>query len=142
MPGWVKSTDGIVTVCLKAKALRCAVVDQAYREPMKELIQAHLRLGADKTRYLLLSVHTTLLPVRDPPCFAYAPRLQQGLFEGACSDLRSSLAAGSSSSDEARALLLEAEAGAAMVSCPDPEAKGRGAEYRRSSTRRALDVFR
>lgn len=60
------------------------------------------------------------------PARTRARRLQQGLFEGACSDLRSSLAAGTSSGDEARALLLEAEAGAAMASCPDPEAKGRG----------------
>lgn len=63
----------------------------------------------------------TPLPIRTHAC-----RLQQGLFEGACSDLKSSLAAGSSSGDEARALLLEAEAGAAMAFCPDPEAKGRG----------------
>lgn len=53
-------------------------------------------------------------------------RLQQGMFEGACSDLKSSLAAGTSSGDEARALLLEAEAGAAMSACRDPEAKGKG----------------
>ncbi|CAN0296932.1 unnamed protein product [Ectocarpus fasciculatus] len=52
-------------------------------------------------------------------------RLRLGLFDGACSDLRSSLAAGTSSGEEARALLLEAEAGAAMASCPDPEAEGR-----------------
>ncbi|CAN0412409.1 unnamed protein product, partial [Ectocarpus sp. 12 AP-2014] len=32
---------------------------------------------------------------------------------------------GTSSGDEARALLLEAEAGAAMSTCPDPEADGR-----------------
>eukprot|EP00903_Cladosiphon_okamuranus_P020524 g18841.t1 len=68
-------------------------------------------------------------------------RLQQGLFEGACSDLKSSLAAGSSSGDEARALLLEAEAGAAMASCPDPEAKGREL-LRQGQGREAAQHFR
>ncbi|CAM9673778.1 unnamed protein product, partial [Hapterophycus canaliculatus] len=68
-------------------------------------------------------------------------RLQQGLFEGACSDLRSSLAAGTSSGDEARALLLEAEAGAAMASCPDPEAKGREL-LRKGQGREAAEHFR
>lgn len=60
------------------------------------------------------------------PLHSFHRRLRLGLFDGACSDLRSSLAAGTSSGDEARALLLEAEAGAAMSSCPDPEAEGRG----------------
>lgn len=53
-------------------------------------------------------------------------RLRRGQYEGACSDLRSALAAGDSRSEEAKALLTEAEAGAAMSSCTDPEAKGRG----------------
>eukprot|EP00752_Nemacystus_decipiens_P013903 g12341.t1 len=68
-------------------------------------------------------------------------RLQQGLFDGACSDLRSSLAAGSSSGDEARALLLEAEAGASMASCPDPEATGREL-LRQGQGREAAEHFR
>ncbi|CAM9855220.1 unnamed protein product [Scytosiphon promiscuus] len=68
-------------------------------------------------------------------------RLQQGRFEGACSDLRSSMAAGTSSGDEARALLLEAEAGAAMASCPDPEAKGREL-LRKGQGREAAEHFR
>ena len=44
----------------------------------------------------------------------------------ACSDLRSALSAGTSGVEEAKALLAEAEAGLALPSCPDPEAKGRG----------------
>lgn len=45
---------------------------------------------------------------------------------GACSDFRSALSLGTSGVDEAKALLAEAEAGLAMSSCPNPEAKGRG----------------
>ncbi|CAM9780067.1 unnamed protein product [Ectocarpus sp. 4 AP-2014] len=68
-------------------------------------------------------------------------RLRLGLFDGACSDLRSSLAAGTSSGDEARALLLEAEAGEAMSSCPDPEAEGRE-HLRQGRGREAAKNFR
>ncbi|CBJ49219.1 expressed unknown protein [Ectocarpus siliculosus] len=68
-------------------------------------------------------------------------RFRLGLFDGACSDLRSSLAAGTSSGDEARALLLEAEAGAAMSSCPDPEAEGRE-HLRQGRGREAAKSFR
>ena len=65
--------------------------------------------------------HSQLLPRVRP----YG-RLRQGLFEGACSDLKRALAAGDPKDDEARALLKEAEAGAALSSCCDPEAKARG----------------
>ncbi|CAM9612394.1 unnamed protein product [Ectocarpus sp. 12 AP-2014] len=68
-------------------------------------------------------------------------RLRLGFFDGACSDLRSSLVAGTSSGDEARALLLEAEAGAAMSTCPDPEADGRE-HLRQGRGREAAKSFR
>lgn len=48
------------------------------------------------------------------------------MHEEARSDFRSALAGGTSGVEEARALLAEAEAGLALSSCPDPEAKGRG----------------
>lgn len=52
-------------------------------------------------------------------------RLRQGFFEGARWDLKSALAAGDPRDEEARALLAEADAGLALSSCRDPEARGR-----------------
>ena len=80
-------------------------------------------IGISRDFWFSAAIRLSSLPAH---ARTFSRRLRQGLFDEACSDLRSSLAAGSSSGDEARALLLEAEAGAAMASCQDPEATGRG----------------